>query len=353
MSKKLSAAIALVCVAALGLEARAQMTSRRAAPGQASPAAAAPAAAPAQTQGRKKLLCIYDFDYGTVRTYSTAIFGSDIDVGKGITDLLTTDLVKDGTYRLVERKMLDKIIAEQNMSNSDRFDSRSAAKLGKLLGVDAIVTGSITQFGNETQNKNFGGAGGGWGGYGLGGFSHKKSKAIVTIDARIVDVDTAEILVVAKGHGESSRESTSLTGGGGNWHGFGAGHADFGSSDFRSTIIGEAVNNAVDALMGDLISGNTKLQTRTIVVEGVIAAIDSGTIVLNVGSKTGIKVGDQMNVQRVTKEIKDPTTGQVIRRLATQVGVIRITDVDEKSALCVPVSGTDFKVGDTVKTVTQ
>jgi curli biogenesis system outer membrane secretion channel CsgG len=353
MRKTLSAACALVCIFAAGLEARALMAARRAAPGQGTASAATPAATPAQPQGRKKLLCIYDFDYGTVRTYSAAIFGSDVDVGKGITELLTTDLVKDGTYRLVERKMLDKIVAEQNMSNSDRFDSRSAAKLGKLLGVDAIITGSITQFGNETQNKNFGGSGGGWAGYGLGGFSHKKSKAIVTIDARIVDVDTAEILGVAKGHGESSRESTSLTGGGGNWHGFGSGHADFGSSDFRNTIIGEAVNNAVDALMADLVAANSKLQARTIVVEGVIAAIDSGTIVLNVGSKTGIKVGDQMNVERVTKEIKDPTTGQVIRRLAAQIGIIRITDVDEKSALGVAVSGTDFKVGDTVKTVTQ
>jgi len=31
-----------------------------------------------------------------------------------------------------------------------------------------------------------------------------------------------------------------MTGGGGNWHGFGAGNADFGSSDFQNTIIGEA-----------------------------------------------------------------------------------------------------------------
>jgi len=345
MKKRLSAAVAIVCLLTAGLEARGRMAARQAPEAQG--------AAAAQPQGRRKLLAIYDFDYGTVRTYSTAIFGSDIDVGKGITDLLTTDLVKDGTYRLVDRRILDKIIAEQNMSNSDRFDSKSAAKLGKLLGADAIITGSITQFGNETQNKNIGGAGGGWAGYGLGGFSHKKSKAIVTIDARIVDIDTAEILGVAKGHGESSRESTSLTGGGGNWHGFGAGHADFGSSDFRSTIIGEAVNSAVEALAADLVANNAKFQARTIVVEGVIAAVDGGQIVLNVGSKTGLKVGDQMSVERVTREIKDPTTGQVIRRLATPVGVIKITDVDAISAIGVALSGTGFKVGDAVKTVTQ
>ena len=83
------------------------------------------------------------------------------------------------------------------------------------------------------------------GAYGLGGFGHKKSKAIVAVDARIINIDTAEIMGVASGKGESSRESTSLLGGGGNWHGFGGGAADFGSSDFQQTIIGEAVNLAV------------------------------------------------------------------------------------------------------------
>jgi curli biogenesis system outer membrane secretion channel CsgG len=298
-------------------------------------------------------VAIFDFDYATVRSYSTAIFGGDIDVGKGVTDLLVKFLVENGTYSVIERKALDKILAEQNFSNSDRANPTSAAKLGKLLGVDAIIVGSVTQFGNETQNKNIGGSGGGWGGWGLGGFSHKKSKAIVTLDARLVDIDTAEILGVAEGHGESARESTSMTGGGGNWHGFGAGHVDFGSSDFRNTIIGEAVNAATEKLSQGIIADAPKLQARVIKVEGLIAAVDAGQIVLNVGAKTGIKVGDQMNVERVTKEIKDPATGQVIRRLATPVGVIKVTDVDDVSAIAVAVSGSGFKVGDAVKTITQ
>src|SRR5581483_12065600 len=133
-----------------------------------------------------------------------------------------------GTYSVIERQALDKIMAEQNFSNSDRANPASAAKLGKLLGVDAIIVGAITEFGNETKNTNVGGAGGALGGFGLGGFGHKKSKAIVAIDARIVDIDTAEILGVADGKGESSRESTSLTGGGGHWSGYGGGNADYG-----------------------------------------------------------------------------------------------------------------------------
>src|SRR5438309_2818768 len=206
--------------------------------------------APAPAAGRKKRVAVFDFDYGTVHSGVAAIFGTNVDVGKGIADLLVTDLVKDGTYSVIERKALDKILAEQNFSNSDRANPTSAARIGKMLGVDAIIVGSITQFGNETKNTNVGGAGGALGGFGVGGFGHKKSKAIVALNARLVDIDTGEIMGVAEGKGESSRESTSLLGGGGHWSGFGAGGVS------------------------------------------LVAAVDNGQIVLNVGTKAGVKVGD-------------------------------------------------------------
>jgi curli biogenesis system outer membrane secretion channel CsgG len=322
-------------------------TTAPAAPGAAVPN---PAAVP---QGRKKRVAIFDFDYATVQTASAAAFGTNVDVGKGITDLLVKYLVQDGTYSVIERQALDKILAEQNFSNSDRANPTSAAKIGKLLGVDAIIVGAVTQFGNDTKNTNVGGGGGGFGGFGIGGFSHKNTKAIVNIDARIVDIDTAEILGVAEGHGESSRSSTGLLGGGGHWGGWGGGNVDFGNSDFQQTILGEAVKNSVSQLSTGLIADNTKLQVRTIVVSGLVAAVDSGQIVLNVGAKSGLKVGDQLSVDRITKEIKDPSSGQVIRRMTSPVGVVRVTDVDDISAVASPVSGSGFKVGDAVKTVTQ
>jgi len=101
------------------------------------------------------------------------------------------------------------------------------------------------------------------------------------------------------------------------------------------------------------VTESPKVGVRTVVVEGLVAAVDGNQIVLNVGGKAGVKVGDQLEVVRVTKEIKDPATGQVIRRLSTSVGMIKATDVDDVSAVCSPVSGSGFKTGDTVKTTTQ
>ncbi len=309
--------------------------------------------APPAAKVRKKRIAIFDFDYATVQSSSQAVFGTNVDVGKGIADLLVRDLVKDGTYSVIERKAMDKILGEQNFSNSDRANPNSAAKIGKILGVDAIVVGSITQFGNDNKNTNIGGGGGSWGRFGVGGVGHKSSKAVVVVDARLVNIDTAEILGVATGKGESSRESTSLLGGGGGWHGWGGGAVDFGSSDFQQTIIGEAINAAVTQMSSELVADNSKLEARTITVEGVVAAVDGGQVVLNIGAKAGLKVGDQLTVSRVTKEIKDPSTGAVIRRMTSPVGVIRLTDVDDISAVGTPVSGSGFKVGDAVKTITQ
>lgn len=302
---------------------------------------------------RRPRIAVLDFDYATVQTTSSAMFGTNVDVGRGITDLLVTDLVKDGTFSIIERQALDKITSEQNFSNSNRADPNSAAKIGKLLGVDAIIVGSITEFGNETKKTNLGGGGGTWHGIGLGNIGHSNNKANVGITARIINVDTGEIMAVAEGTAQSSRSSTSMLGGGGNWNGFGGGNADFGSSNFQQTIIGEATKAAVDKLSANLVSNASKVSVRTITVEGLVAAVDGDQVILNVGGKAGVKVGDQLEVVRVTREIKDPSTGAVIRRLSNTVGVVKATDVDDASSICSPVSGSGFKVGDKVRTVTQ
>ena len=317
------------------------------------PVLAAQTATAPPAGGRKKRVAIFDFDYATVQSASAAVFGTNVDVGKGISDLLVRHLVQDGTYSVIERKAMDKILAEQNFSNSDRADANSAAKIGRLLGVDAIIVGSVTQFGYDNKHTNVGGGGWGLGHFGVGGVGHTKSKAVVQVDARLVNIDTAEIMGVADGKGESSRESTSLLGGGGGWWSGGGGAVDFGSSDFQQTILGEAVNAAVTQMSEGLVADAPKLTTRTISVEGVVASVDGGQIVLNIGSKAGLKVGDQLTVKRVTKEVKDPTTGKTLRKMTADVGVIKLTDVDEVSAVGSPVSGSGFKVGDEVMTITQ
>ena len=160
---------------------------------------------------QRKRVAIMDFDFSTIQHW----WSGNWDIGKGVSDLIVKDLVTDGSYRVIERRALDAILAEQNFSNSDRANPSTAAAIGKILGVDAIILGSITQFGVEDKSLGIGGFGRTIGGFGIGRIGTKEGIAKVVVDARIVDINTSEILGVAEGSGESTRKGLLLAGSGG------------------------------------------------------------------------------------------------------------------------------------------
>ena len=300
---------------------------------------------------QKKRVAVLDFEYATVQSGVSAIFGQNVDIGKGIADLLVDRLVRDGTYSVIERKAIQKILAEQNFSNSDRADSTSAAKIGRLLGVDAIIIGSITQFGRD--DKSVGTGGGVFRGvgskYGLGNVGVKNAKAVVGISARTVLVDTGEILAVASGKGMSQRSGTTLFGAGAGSQTAAGGGIDMSSSNFSNSIIGEAVAGAVDSLRGELVAGASKLPTRFVVIDGLIADVSGNTLILNVGSRGGVRVGQSLEVVQGGREIRDPATGKVLRRIGTPIGTVTITEADETSSVGNYSGPAKPKVGDQVK----
>lgn len=301
---------------------------------------------------QKKRVAVLNFDYATVRSGVAAIFGTDQDVGKGISDLLVDKLVNGGAYSVIERSALDKVLAEQNFSNSDRADSTSAARIGKVLGVDAIIIGSITQFGRDDKSTNVGGGavGGITGRFGIGGVKRSKANAVVAVTARMINTDTAEILASATGKGESTRTGTGLLGAGGNYGNRAGGAVDMSSSNFADTILGEAVYGAVNSLAQQLGSKATSLPTRTVAISALVAdAAPDGTITINAGKKAGVKVGDRLVISRVTREIKDPGTGRVIRRVEDKLGEITVSEVDDLSAVGKFSGSGAVKVGDTAK----
>lgn len=206
-------------------------------------------------QTTRPTVTILDFEFGSVQRW----WSGNQDIGKGIADMLVDELVNDGSFRVIERKRLDILLAEQNLSASERADpsARTIAQIGKLLGVKYLVTGSITKFGTEQSSKSVGG--GGFGAkYGVGSVGTSKGKASVAITARIVDTTTGEIVASAKGDGTSKRSGLMLSGGGGGGVS-GVGHLAFGSSDFRDTIIGEATDAAVKATAAKLVAAKARM----------------------------------------------------------------------------------------------
>src|SRR5437870_853810 len=128
--KRLALALCLAALAAPALDAQ-------------EAAAPAPAPAPAPVPSVRRRVAVLDFDYGTVHSSVTGIMGSDVDIGKGVATMLVSELARNGTYTVMERAQLDRILNEQNFQQDSRADASTAAKLGRLLGVDAIKRPSL------------------------------------------------------------------------------------------------------------------------------------------------------------------------------------------------------------------
>ena len=312
--KRLALALCLSALAAPALDAQ---------------TAPAPAPGPAATTARRRV-AVLDFDYGTVHSNVTGLYGSDVDVGKGVAIMLLSELARNGTYTVVERAQLDRVLNEQNFQQDARSDATSAAKLGRLLGVDAIIIGSITQYQREDKNISLG--------------LRKESKATVAIDARIVQIGTGEILGVARGRGESKRARMKTEE---DDHPMYRRGQDTWSADLAGTILGEATRTAVDSLVIQLAAAAPKIPETVAPITALVADVSGSELVINVGTTGGVRVGSEYTVVRPGREIRDPGTGNLLRRATTPVGKIKITSADEGSATGT-LTGGPAQVGDCV-----
>jgi curli biogenesis system outer membrane secretion channel CsgG len=212
--------------------------------------------APVIGQSTRPTVAVLDFDFGSIQKW----WSGNEDLGTGIASLIVDELVEDGSFRVIERSKLDAILKEQNFSNSQRADpsAKTMAQIGKVLGVKYLIVGTITKFGTESSSKSVGG-GAVAGRFGLGSVGKAEGKANVGLSARVLDVTSGEIMVVAKGDGSSKRSGLLLSGAGGSGSRAAGGSLDFRSSDFKDTIIGEATEQAVKTLSKALISKKDRL----------------------------------------------------------------------------------------------
>ncbi|MCX6610286.1 MAG: hypothetical protein NTW74_05480 [Acidobacteria bacterium] len=285
----------------------------------------------------KRVLAIDEFDYGTVTTAVAAIFGTQVNVGKGILALFTKRLAQDGKYRIVERQKLQKVLSEQDLGASNRVKQGTNAKIGRVIGADAILIGTITVFGTDTRNNrvNAGAATGGRLGGVLGGISvgKKSDKAIVEISYRLVDAESSEVIAVGEARGESKRTSNGFGVAGFKGGAGGAGGVDMSSSNFLETVIGEATVDCVNKLAEIANSKEQQIAPKSSEVEAKIAEIAGNKIYLAAGGNDGVQQCDRFEVSRVIKEIKDPSTGEVLDLQVEKVGELMVMEVRDKISI--------------------
>lgn len=225
-------------------------------------------------------------------------------VGKQIADMLSKALTESGAYVVLERTDLSKLQDESRLTGSKQ----------NLVGVDALLMGSLTEFGRKTVGES--------------GFvsASKKQVAFAKIDVRVVDVATGQSLFATSGAGESSTQTASTFG--------------FGSqAGYDSTLNDSSIRQAISEVVNRLTVEFSRRPWQTSII-----GVDNGRYFISGGKAQGLKPGMVFSVQTLGEKVKSPQTGFEIVLPGKEVAQIRVeslfgdTEMSEGAATSV-VSG--------------
>ncbi|OIO74832.1 MAG: hypothetical protein AUJ85_04665 [Elusimicrobia bacterium CG1_02_37_114] len=237
--------------------------------------------------GLKRKVAVIDFENKTA-------YGKG-RLGTSAADILTTELGKSGRVILVEREKLDAIMKERELQQSGEVAVDSLVAKTKVLGLNAIVTGSVSQFGVKTEGVD----------YLL--YESKKQTAEATVDLRVVDVSNGRVLWTDTGKGTVTKKVSTVIGLG-------------GRSGYDETLEGDALRAAIVKFVNNIIDQIDKTIWTCYVAE----ADANGKIYLDAGKESGLKPGTELKVVHPGKDIVSPATGITIGTTEEDVGTIKV-----------------------------
>lgn len=224
-------------------------------------------------------------------------------IGKQASDMLASKLIKSDMFLVFERPDIKKVLSEQKFSEDS-----------KLIGVDTLIVGSVTEFGRSVGGKV--------------GFlsSTKMQTAKAKVDVRLIDVKTGLAFFSAIGAGEANSESGEIAG-------YGS-RADYDSS-LNDRAISAAISDVIDKLVSTLEERNWK--TDILEVQGQDVYISGGV-------KQGLKAGDTLQVMALGKKITSKQTGFDINLPSTKLATIKVISFfgdseNNEGSVCRVISG--------------
>lgn len=102
--------------------------------------------------------------------------GASRDLGEIVLDKMITAFFNTNRFKVVERAQLESILNEQQLGMTGVIDASTAAEIGKGIGVDAIILGSVAA----------------------------APSGAISLDARAIDTETATIIVAHDAYSGSS-----------------------------------------------------------------------------------------------------------------------------------------------------
>ncbi len=254
---------------------------------------------------------------------------SRINVGEQISALLTDYMVNQQVnFQLVERDRLNSILSEQNLIRSGVVDPSRAVDIGRLLGADALIFGTVTQFNLESTGRVR------VRGIGVGG-----TRGRVGVTARMVNAESGVILGSVQGTGSATGASFDAS----------LQNVSFRGAEFMESAIGRATYEAVDDLGANLVkavSENADKVSRPAVREvrmgQIVQLLDNG-VIINVGANDGVREKQQLQIARLMK------VEGVDEEVRIPIGTIEIVSVQSSASVAIFIDGgDDVQVGDAV-----
>jgi len=268
-------------------------------------------AAPAVAQTKIRV-AIWDFENNSERRWW---FHGDMgDAARNQIDTAFSENPElSAKFTVVERAALQRVLQEQGLATSGAVNPQTAARVGQILGVQYIVVGGIDKFAINTTRG------------GLGGFGGSTTTADAAISLRFIDATTAERVISV------SAEDSVRKGG-----------VRFRSANLSREdewgIASEAIEAASKAVVEKLVSDGSL--DRVSAAAGTAGAIDMRIVrvdgqraYINVGSSSGIKVGDKFTIHRMGEPLIDPATGMNLGAVEEQVGTGEVVEVQERFAI--------------------
>lgn len=281
-----------------------------------------PAATAAQAPDTRIRLAVVDFANNSTWTY----WGPQL--GAAAANQLAGELVRSGDFTVIERSRLETVLAEQSLGQSGAVDAATATKLGELLGVQAILTGAVTQFSLDTKSA------------GIGPASVTFTEAEAVLDARLVDTNTGEVLLAVEGSGKKRLGGASVS------------DIDFTQS-FDVGVAQEALRPAVDAAVQRLAEEKASLAALgpPPTPPGAVVGLRDSSVYIDRGAGHGVTEGARYEVYRVVDEIRG-ADGELLDRITERAGVLEVTRVLDNSSICRIVEG-DALEGDEIRAQAQ
>ena len=243
------------------------------------------AAAP-QAPRLKRRIAVTRFSNSTRYGKSLLYDGENDPLADQARDMLVKRLVESDQFMVFERDNLDGLAFEQSLQDQD-------GELN-LVGVDAVVIGSVTEFGRKTEGQS--------------GFlsSTKRQTAQAVVEARLVDPRTGLAFFSASGQGEASVEAGEVAG--------------FGSqAGYDASLNDTAIASAVSDLTSEIVSKLSDRRWSTDVLQ-----IDGDRIIISGGSRQGLEVGDVLDVETEGEVITSGQSGMPITLPGDRVATIEI-----------------------------